>query len=341
MVVRFIEGFEIGDTNIYEASTGNFTTDFPGRKLGLAENIPNGTFKTRQLTSAQTTWIFGFGMYAESSIASTSRVYCSLALGGSSQFTLELRRESSRFSLYAWRGGNLSVLISSYNSDGSQTFMSTDQWYFFEVKVVLSNTGGAGSVEVRLNGSASALWSLSSIDTASASGGADRFIWHTENDWHFDDIRVFDGSGSSLNDFEGPLEVVGFEPDGNGTVNAWSNEGGAASKVAAVTDDDSDTYLESSVNNQGQMFTFSDISGLVGTVYAVQLNAKMAVGSLGARDARFIARKGSTNYDWGSAFDVAVTRSKGFFEIFDAQPDAAAWSLSDLQALQMGVEVAN
>jgi len=341
MVVRFIEGFEIGDVNIYEASTGNFTTDFPGRKLGLAENIPNGTFTTPQLTSAQSTWILGFGMYAESSIGSTSRVYCSLNLGGSSQFTLELRRESSRFSLYAWRGGNLSVLIGSYNSDGSQTFMTTDQWYFFEVKVVLSNAGSTGSVEVRLDGSASPLWSLSSVDTAAATGGADRLVWHTENDWHFDDIRLLDGTGSSLNDFQGPLEIVGFEPDGNGSVNNWSNEGGAASKVAAVTDDDSDTYLQSATNNQGQMFSFSDISGLVGTVYAVQLNALMRVDSLGSRDARFVARKASTNYDWGSAFDVAVTRSKGFFEIFDAQPDAAAWTLSDLQALEMGVEVAS
>lgn len=338
MAVLWLEGFE-GPTRP-EAYTSDILSaaewnTFAGRELGSAEGLVDATLISAQVSTAQNTFIFGFGMFVESTASASSSCEFRMHLGSTIQFVLKLERGTSAPVMRLYAGASSGTPIAS--SVG--VFMNLDTWAFVECKVTLDNVS-SGSYEVRLDGDAgSPVLEATGVKTAALGGGADRLGFSTMEGFHFDDLRLYDESGTQQNDFEGPLAIIGFQPDSIGNSDDWANIGGAPNKVSAVTDQVRTTYLQSNTLNEEQLFAIDDLTGLVGTVYAVQLESRASVEVVGHRFLQHVARKGTTTYDVGDPDSIVDKVAAGPRHIMSLQPDGTPWTLSDLQNMQFGVKV--
>lgn len=340
MVLRFIEGFEGANRadKYITGLSGAIPATFAGRVGGAAEAVAAAhTFQTDSFGSDQAEWFVGFGMYAESStIATNSSVYFSLQSGANTKFTFELRWTGTRFEAYAIGGPIGTTTTQGLNTSGGSTFMTADSWYFFEVRVNLAGT--TSNIEVRLDGAVTPIATFS-LDFSPAPLTANTFLWHTEPGWHFDDMRVLDSSGASLNTWLGPQQVLGIEVEAVGNSDQWDNTGGALDKVVALTDASDSTYLLGDVQNEQQLVSIVDLPASVGTVYGIVLENTIRLGSLGTRDLQVVGRQGGTDYDWGSAATLFGTNTRTYTEILDTAPDGTAWSLTALNSIEYGLKV--
>lgn len=342
MTLLFLEGFEgLNRADKYLSGTTEIVADEPGRVVGVAENIDGGTFVTPQVSTGERTVIFGFALKADPDIVSNTPVYFQLYEGSTAVYSLAIDRISNNFTIQQYAGDIGQQTIGSLlNSDGNSPFMSFGQWVFFEVKVDLGTATLAGSVEIRIDGSVTPYYSQAGV--AFTNGQLTTGLaFRTEAGWHFDDMRLFDTNGGVNNDFAGPLAIAGFQPASVGTYSEWNNIGGAANKVVAVTDDNDATLLQTATLGSRQLFNITNVSGLVGTIFGVQLENTIKINDIGQREVVIIARQGSTDYDFGSPFTVANTSPETYFETFETPPAGGSWDIGTLNALQHGLKVTN
>jgi hypothetical protein len=332
MVARLIEGWE----------SSTVLADYAGKWTGVNANAiapANGRagngLRCTQLTSgvsrvfdAQATWVLGFALRVN---AASSDTICYFLDGGTLHCGVALNASLVPF---AWRGAVGTVL--GTGSSG----LTANTWAYVEVKVTINDT--TGSVHVRVNGAP--VLALTNVDTRNAGNPTANAVrlGSTGNlstsVFEYDDIYIFDGTGSVNNDFAGDCRVAAVRPTGAGATAAWTPSAGANYACVDEAPPNADTdYVSSATAGQTDTYAFADLA-VIGTVKAVQATAVVRKDDAGTRTLALVARPGGTDRPGATQ---AVGDSYGSLsEIWNTNPDTAgAWTVAELNAGEWGVKL--
>ncbi len=241
--------------------------------------------------------------------------------------------------------GELSVLRSPSTVLGTgSAALTSGTYYFIELKVVISDT--VGTVDVSVNGAS--VLSLTSQDTRNGGNASWTGFRLCDNNalgqitlGDFDDLYVADNSGSSNNDLLGPIRIATILPDGAGASSDFTPSTGVDNYAMVdepSTDGDS-TYVSSSTPGDHDTYTFAAV-GLTGTVKGVQTNLMVRSAGAGSETIRPKVRIGGADYNGTT---VGITTSfVDSREIFQVSPaTASAWTVSEIDGAEFGVELVN
>src|SRR5690606_31110163 len=173
--------------------------------------------------------------------------------------------------------------------------VSTDQWYYLEVKFTVHDS--TGSFDIRVNGVS--VTSGTGVDTKNTSNAyVNQIRIEGPNATDFDDFYVCDLSGSVANDFIGPLRIETLMPTGDGAAAAWTPSTG--SDHYALVDEigpngDTDYNVTNSAGNR-DLFTKPAIAS-TGQVVGVAVSAYVRKDDAASPTVKLSARSGGNNYD--------------------------------------------
>lgn len=207
-------------------------------------------------------------------------------------------------------------------------------WVHLEVKANIHNS--TGSAKVRVNGVE--VLSVTGVDTQN---GSNAFIGSVnlirDRAIQADDFAV--GIPADANDWFGDCKVVETLPGGAGNYTQFTPSAGSNfQNVDDTTIDDDTTRNTSSTNGHKDSYNNAAL-GVTGTVIAVDTLAYMRKDDAGSRSARVFTRLGGVDHAGSdiSLLDTYKTYKQSHGEV---NPEtAAAWTVSDVDGSEPGVEV--
>lgn len=212
-----------------------------------------------------------------------------------------------------------------------------DLWMHLEVKVTVAS-GTGGSMELRLNGVS--FVSATNVNTQNTgSPSANQFFFGGSSAFpRYDDVILWNTSGSVNNNWHGDRKVLTRLPNGAGALAQWTPSAGANWQcVDEVTPNNDTDYVASS--NAGDIDLYAHSGGLAGTIHSAQVVAMARKDDAGLRQIRDIVRSGGTNYQGGLVHTLG-SGFQSFAEIWEADPNTAApWTAANLNAAQFGVKL--
>jgi hypothetical protein len=344
MVARWSEGFETHQQNNqwdrkYASRTGTFGIQ-SGRVFGSAASIAGGVFITPSFGLADT-WGVAFGLFINTQTTAVNSGSQGLYFdrGGSEQVHLEIVSNSGSFELRLMRGATQLGIT-------SEAFPYA-AWHHFELKVTVHPSTGA--YELRHN--EVNVLSGSGANTANTgSSQADVFSMRfttTSSNVRFDDIYVWDGTGSVVNDFVGDCVIEGIEVSANGSTNQWTPSAGSNFQNvddpgnANPVDSGSGGYNGSDTAAQVDLYNFGDLTQIDGTILSVHLDTQLAMASAGSRNVKTKYRDPDTTVVDVATHAVTLTAYASFHDALSTNPNtASAWDAADIDDGQFGVEIA-
>jgi hypothetical protein len=205
-------------------------------------------------------------------------------------------------------------------------------WYYIEFSFSIADSGG--SFELRVNGNTSI--SGSGLDTRNAGTGiADSFQFRNNAaQMYFDDVYA-----KSDGTFLGDCRVECLYPSGAGAETQWTPVSGANYQNVDETPANGDTdYNKSNTVGQVDTYAMADLVAATGLIYGVQYLGYARKDNAGTRKTAPVARIGGADYvgsDTSLGTSYVFTR-----EVKELSPaTAAAWTISEINAMEYGVKV--
>ena len=306
-----------------------------GRRGGAAFVLDNFTNDVRKGFPGAETIVVGFAWKTANLVS--NRNILQVYGHGVIHVTLQM---TSTGAIRVTRSGSTEIGISSGG------LVSTDVWYYLELKVKIGNSPD-GTIEVHLDGAT--IINESSIDTlGSGEAFAQGISFNgngTTNATFIDDVYVLDIAGSApYNDFLGDSRVDGILPDGDGFSSDFDTTFPASptthnTKVDEATPNDDTDYNETNTVNDIDLFDYAALPTIVGgaTVWAVQISGYLNKQDAGPAPFQFKSRPTSTTF--GAIQQEPSIDYKYFHEILELNPQtSAAWSEAEIDASEFGVE---
>lgn len=329
MSVIFIDGFDHYSSNEIEEKWDVRSTTFNNQINSSTGQ--NGSDSWRQTSgnyiqknfSNKTQLVFGAWMTFTTQSTSASTIF-QLLQNASEEFRIN------------YNGGRLEVY-----GDGSIRGIADYHWtedveHFIECKVTINEV--AGSVEIRADGNT--VLSLSSINTGNQAVNQFRLGQQSgilgTLDW--DDFYLFDQSGSTNNDFLGPMNIETLLPNASGTNSDWTVLTGP-SNYEDVDEDPPDgdtTYVSTNTVGDKDSYNFADLAMTAGTIHTVQINQYAKKTGIGTRTLNVAVESNATSTTTGTANSLSGDYK---FErnTIDEDPDtSSAWSVSGFNAAEFG-----
>lgn len=341
MTCRFLESFDYYTSNIEltrkwtSLTNGAFVTVGSAQvRTGANSLLLASSLGIVDLTlDDQASWVIGLGIYF-TNVSLLSRF-------------LEIRDDGTvQCSLRVNADGTLEVVqgTATIVTGGRSTLtLTANTWYYIEMKVTIADSIGANTCKVRVNEADWLTVATGQDLKVSANATANQFRLRSgaSFDHYFDDIYIFDGTGSDNNDFAGDVKVVALFPDGDGATNDFTRSAGA-NNFELVDDPDTDddtSYVESDTATDIDLYTFDDLAASVTTVHAVGVNFVAKKDDSGSRTMRAVTRPVVTN-KFGDIESPSNGSYLNFTKIYDLNPEtAAAWTPTLLNATEFGVEI--
>lgn len=228
------------------------------------------------------------------------------------------------------------------------TVIAPSVFNYIELKVLFSPT--VGTVELRLNGSTTPEITLTGQNTRStANSSADGFKLGFAGaagagfNQDYDDIVVMDTSGSLNNDFLGDVRVQYVTPNANGTSSQFVGQDGNSVDnyllVDEATSDDETTYVESGTVGNQDTYALSNIAATTGVIRAVSALFRARKTDAGLRTLAAVVRSGGSE-DAANMPDLAATYALRERRMEQNPITAAAWTVAEVNALEVGPKVA-
>jgi len=336
MTLRFCDGFDhyaVGDvlakwtslsTGPASMQTGRFGTGQAARFTALNRSVT-------KVIDAQATWIVGFAYRAQGFNANQGIV---VFIDGAVTH-VDLRVDVGGH-LFFTRNGT------AIGSTGT-TVLTTNTWYYLEVKVTISDTVGVAAVKINgvseLNGTSLDTRNAgnATADTVRINGTGGSSVAETTD---FDDLYICDAQGSTNNDFLGDVRVEALFPNGNGNSSQLVGSDGNSTDNYLLVDETTPAtadYVESSTVGQKDTYAFTNPTSTSGTVYAVQLLPYAAKTDAGVRSIVSVARLSGTEVD-SSAKTLSAT-PQYFPDVRETKPGGGSWSIADVGNAEFGVKI--
>lgn len=221
------------------------------------------------------------------------------------------------------------------------TVLSTNTWYYLEVRVFIHAT--AGAVEVRINGAVDLL--LTGVNTKGATSSsvvAEFLNLHgiEVSNYNVDDLYMrYNTSATEVTGgFLGDIKVKPYLPNGDGTYSAMTCSTGSAHAVLVDESTPNTTdYVSSSTALQKDSYNFADVSE-TGSIKAVQLSAYAYKMDAGFRGLDLFTKSGATE-NFATSQPLSTTQ-RYLTKVWEQDPNTSAdWSQSNLNAAEFGVRI--
>jgi len=309
-----------------------------GREGGNCLSIPRNTLISKALPNSNEL-IVGFAFNPSEILPVDSDI---LQFFDASNLQGALRLNSANgLDYYTYPGGHETLIATS-----DVGIVNLGTYQYIEIKVLFS-TASTGSITLQMNGGN--IYTVTGIQTSSTSNNyANVITFEFEINGNFssavfslDDLYVCDGTGTVNNDFLGDVGVELLLPNGDGTVNDFSQVGGTSGEnytsVNEVPPDDDSSYVYSS--NPGDVDTYTLASvGSPSAIVGVQIVAS-------ARKDDSYTRVLGLGFSDGTSYafndgDSLTSDYQMYTQPFDQNPITSAdWTISDLDDGELAIKV--
>lgn len=344
MSLAHLEGFELNGglfSGAYEESTGaeNHTFAYPGNGSGKADDLDDATLYKFALGSVEDEWLLNGSVFMEIS-QPDGTMWIGLAAGTVLAFIMEIVKTGSTVTARFKSGATSGPIIALGPGISSVEIGSAGQWIDFECRVKLA-TGGAGEIELRINGDAPIV-DIASVTTthSGTSTGATACAFHTNSVGHFDHLSWFTVDGTAPNDFLGPMRVGGAVVNAAGSSTQFSPVG-AVTNIAAVSDGSDTSRNESATLNHKDLFLFPDVSLFATAIHGVQVRSRHSVKELSTRNVAVVMREGGGTEVQSSDVTIASRRARTLCFTRSERPATGPWTPAVLDDLEIGYKVTN
>lgn len=250
--------------------------------------------------------------------------------GAGSQIELRLNADGT---LEIVRGG-----IVALTGGTSVLSISVNVWHYIELKFEIANSVGAATTTLTVDGVVWATVATGQDTQALAGSTVNGFsLLYQDNVTgaaEFTDV-YFKDDATLLGD----STISVLTPSGNGTTQQFTSSGGGHYTDVDDMPHTADTdYVESSTNGHVELFSMGNLTVTPVTIHALAPCNLVRKTDGGAKTARSVIRSGGTNY--GQADFAATDSYKYDCPIAVVDPaTAAAWTASNINAVELGVEV--
>lgn len=240
-------------------------------------------------------------------------------------------------------GGGGTVLGAS----ATGVILGTSVWQYLEAKVTLHDT--TGSAEVKVDGTT--VLTLTNVDTKNAGTktvfdtiGADAVTAGGS----LDDFYCCNASGTTNNDFLGPVKIEVLQPSADGASSGLTNSAGTS--VSNYTYVDDPTPAMSTGDYVGGVapakdtYTFGNSTQTPTTLWVkgVVLHAQAAKVDATAAGLNVIARLSGTevtatpvNTPLSGAFSTTI---RLYWNVYETKPGGGVWTVADVNAAEFGIQ---
>lgn len=362
MAIRHQQGFEMsasmgGLSDDYEVVTPVGTPTFvagrlQGTALFVGQNV-SCTFQTFVLSS-QGTWIVGIGNRGTDPGPSGFTVIALLDTGGE-QIRLDVIRGTTDTRNHIFKLMRGATLLAQ------SVELNFDSWEYGELKVVLA-TGATGSYTLKINeatvgvtsGGTGGFFTQATVQTANlGTAVANKIKFGLASSsalgWYLDDIYIADGSGAIRNDFLGDYVIEGINPVTPDDTVEWAIFPAAPATHFDKVDDpnaagerhDADaTRIESTADNQSDLWGMSDLAFITGNILCMTQKANVRLTSSGSRSVKFAYKDATPTTSLGTAIAITQTSFRpGIERIMEQDPITVAdWTVARVNAAKMGLK---
>lgn len=236
---------------------------------------------------------------------------------------------ASHVAIQVNRSGYLRAVYPGGTTETSIPRITAAAWHHLEIKVVCDNA--SGSVEIRQNGTQ--VLSVTGVDTQTGTtstignvGFSHDGAGTSDAQMYFKDFIVWDGTGSSNNDFLGDCQVVALLPTSDDSFN-WTPSTGTTgyNLIDETTPNDADYISAASAAVASSTFNLSDLDDEVVVVKGLMTVARQLKTDGGAAQSQVNLISGaSTDLGADRSITVAATYWTDISELDPAT--AAAWT---------------
>lgn len=222
---------------------------------------------------------------------------------------------------------------------GTQLLIQNN-WYYFEFKGTIDPT--TGIFEVRIDGVPDIVGAPQNTRNGGTSGQWDRLCLNGSNH-NFDDLYVFDQSGSMNNTFAGSCKVETLLPltdasgvgSNQGLTPSYGTDHGALvdESIPNISD-----YNSSFTVGAKDTYKFPSLVLASGGILGIQTNLYAAKTDAGTRTVCSVVRAGGTDYDGPTQ---SPTTSFGYItNVRQVNPATGVqWTPAEINALEVGMKV--
>lgn len=334
MALLVMDGFEFAPTLRSTHTVAGGISAATGRDgVGKSISMTGSSSVTVPLPSLAAVVVVGVGIWIPSGVSTTVGLVS--ILGDVAATThLSLTFDSGGH-IVAKRGTGSGTVLAT-----GPTAIAGDAWHWLEMKATIADSGGVcivkvdGTTEINFTGdtkNAGTLTTISHLAFAGASAVP-----------RFDDLVICDATGSApFNDFFGEKVIKIKRPSNNGATNQWVGSDGNSTDNYLLVDDpppvSSADYTGSATATERDLYAMSSAAGLA-SVDAIQNIAYVAKSDAGARSFKTVTRNAGGTVTSGPTVALSTTYllAAGAIELTD--PSAAAWTPSNVNTIQAGVE---
>ena len=323
---------EIGD--VWTKSGAPTVTASGGRRGGAYITMPNSAAVSVILPTDRQEIITGFGFRTTSFLENSDIVQ--FRHSGNLEVSLELTAAGG---LKLMEGGTVEL---GRTPNG---VLISNTWHYVEVRVKIDNSPN-GEIEIIIDGVQQLL--DNAVDTQDALPLIDtvKFMEFTIV-WDLDDVYIVDPNVGVAphNTFLGDIQIDAVLPDGDGALTEFTTSEPDPPTTHYTSVDEnphtSDTdYIESSVANHRDMFTFPSLPTITGgsNLLGVKVATVAKKTDAGLAQLRNVARPVATQRV--GATQTLLTDYEYFNEIWELNPETGvAWTDALFNASEFGVEV--
>jgi len=351
MTLRWVEGFEATGSqaaieDYYENVTWTAGTSFVaghvhGTALQSAASGVDTIFRTPDLEIADDDWIVGMRVCLDEVAINTSKTLIAFYTGTTLLGFLQWRTQNP----------NVGVRLRYLRANGAAVVegvaLANDVHRYVEVRVRMTNAI-TGQVEVIVDGAPYIL--ITGVQTTNvAATTLNKVQFHLGHSGNaaskviVDDIYVLDQAGGVKATFLGNQSVEAVYPNADGAVSDWTALGAGDHylEVDELTVDDDDTsYVFASVDNDEELFEFTPLAQLSGTINGVMVKSRLKNDAAGSRNVQTLHRSVAGNVSNGATKVVNTTAYAAYNQIWEVNPDGSvAWTVAEIDGSQFGMEL--
>ncbi len=242
---------------------------------------------------------------------------------------------------------NTTGTISVYRGTSSGTLLGTTAvpaltagaWHHVETKVLFSQT--IGTVEIRVN--EEVVLSLTGQDTCSTANVECSQVRvlaaiSTAKNFYYKDLIVWNGDGSSNNDFLGDVQIVTLLPTADDTFTGWASTGANGfSVIDETTPSDADYITADVTDTTAAVFTLSNLDPDVTSVKGLMTVVRALKSDAGTANLQVGLVSGAST---DSGDDRPMTTSATYWtDISELDPNtASAWTRTTVDAAKLSID---
>ena len=351
MGLEFLDSFEGYSTNELPLRwTGSSATIISNGRNGKGCQIPSGGGLNKSV-AYNNAWVVGFAFKINASSVQAGVIYNALTPGASNLCGIRVEAD-----------GSVSVIsqaspIPIGNTSSANYYLSTNTWYYFEIKYNIQPTTDSSSNPallltvqgLRINKQTILSGLTAVIPFNYSTGSLTGQPKLNQHNWGFfngnpgscivDDLYIFNQDVGPNSDYAGDIRILIIFPDQD-LLTPFSKVGGNGTSYSCITEvppDYNTSYLYDNVNEDFENFNWQPLPAFFGNVICVQYTIFARKDAEGSRAFQHTMGPGPSNL---SQFWYVGDSYLYYMWELDTAPGGSTWSVAIFNSTSFGFKIA-